>query len=43
MGRRLARPDIVIVGMLSIGFLGALLALGLTLVERRLSASRRLL
>jgi NitT/TauT family transport system permease protein len=43
MGRRLARPDIVIVGMLSIGLLGALLACGLSLAERRLSASRRLL
>jgi NitT/TauT family transport system permease protein len=42
MGRRLARPDIVIVGMVTIGFLGAMLSWGLSRAERRAASSRRL-
>ncbi|MDR1656195.1 MAG: ABC transporter permease [Deltaproteobacteria bacterium] len=42
MGRRLARPDIVIVGMLTIGFLGAILSWGLTKAEKLFVSSRRL-
>ncbi|MDE5879473.1 MAG: ABC transporter permease [Desulfovibrio sp.] len=42
LGRRLARPDIIIVGMLTIGFLGALLSWILTLIESRFASSRRL-
>jgi NitT/TauT family transport system permease protein len=42
MGRRLARPDIVIVGMLAIGFLGAFLSWGLTRAEKLFVSSRRL-
>ena len=42
LGRRLARPDIVIVGMLTIGFLGALMSWGLTRIEARFASSRRL-
>ncbi|MBI4804387.1 MAG: ABC transporter permease [Desulfovibrio sp.] len=42
IGRRLARPDIIIVGMLTIGFLGALMSWGLTRFEARFSSSRRL-
>ncbi len=41
MGRRLARPDIIIVGMLTIGLTGALMSLALTRIERRFSSSRR--
>lgn len=41
-GRRLARPDIIIVGMLSIGFLGALMSWILTRIEARFASSRRL-
>lgn len=41
-GRRLARPDIIIVGMLAIGFLGALMSWVLTQVEARFASSRRL-
>lgn len=41
-GRRLARPDIIIVGMLSIGFLGALMSWLLTKIEARFASSRRL-
>jgi len=42
IGRRLARPDIIIVGMLTIGLLGALMSWGLTRFEARFSSSRRL-
>ncbi|MDR1577291.1 MAG: ABC transporter permease [Deltaproteobacteria bacterium] len=42
MGRRLARPDIVIVGMLTIGVLGALLSWGLSKAESHFVSSRRL-
>ncbi len=42
VGRRLARPDLIIVGMLTIGFLGALLSWILTLIESRFASSRRL-
>jgi NitT/TauT family transport system permease protein len=42
MGRRLARPDVIIVGMLTIGFLGALLSWGLTKIETRFASSKRL-
>ncbi len=42
MGRRLARPDIIIVGMLTIGFTGALMSFILTLTEKRFSSSRSL-
>ena len=41
-GRRLARPDIIIVGMLTIGFLGALMSWILTRIEARFASSRRL-
>ncbi len=41
-GRRLARPDIIIVGMLAIGFLGALMSWMLTKIEARFASSRRL-
>lgn len=42
LGRRLARPDVIIVGMLAIGLLGALMSWGLTRVEARFASSRRL-
>ena len=42
MGRRLARPDLIIMGMLTIGFLGAFLSWGLTRIEARFASSRRL-
>ena len=42
LGRRLARPDIIIVGMLTIGFLGALMSWILTRIEARFASSRRL-
>jgi NitT/TauT family transport system permease protein len=42
IGRRLARPDIVIVGMLSIGLLGALLSWGLSKLETHFVSSWRL-
>lgn len=42
LGRRLARPDVIIVGMLTIGFLGALLSWILTLIESKFASSRRL-
>ena len=41
-GRRLARPDIIIVGMLTIGLLGALMSWILTRIEARFASSRRL-
>ena len=42
LGRRLARPDIIIVGMLTIGLLGALMSWILTIIESRFASSRRL-
>jgi NitT/TauT family transport system permease protein len=42
LGRRLARPDVIIVGMLTIGFLGALMSWLLTRGESRFASSRRL-
>lgn len=42
LGRRLARPDVIIVGMLTIGLLGALMSWGLTRIEARFASSRRL-
>jgi ABC-type nitrate/sulfonate/bicarbonate transport system permease component len=42
LGRRLARPDIIIVGMLTIGFTGALMSLALTYIESRFASSRKL-
>lgn len=41
MGRTLARPDVIIVGMLTIGFAGALMALALERVEGRITPWRR--
>ena len=41
-GRRLARPDVIIVGMLTIGLLGALMSWILTRIEARFASSRRL-
>ncbi|WP_434510594.1 ABC transporter permease [Desulfitobacterium sp. AusDCA] len=41
MGRKLARPDIIIVGMLTIGLTGALMAAILTKVESKIASSRR--
>lgn len=41
MGRRLARPDIIIVGMLTIGFTGAAVSAVLTFVEERFTVARR--
>ncbi|NLE75638.1 MAG: ABC transporter permease [Chloroflexi bacterium] len=40
-GRRLSRPDVIIVGMLTIGFTGAVMALLLELLERRLTPWRK--
>lgn len=42
MGRRLSRPDIIIVGMLTIGLTGALMSYVLTRIEGRFASSRRL-
>jgi NitT/TauT family transport system permease protein len=41
MGRRLSMPDIIIVGMLTIGFTGALMAWGLNRIEARFASSKR--
>lgn len=41
MGRRVARPDIICVGMLAIGFSGAIMAWLLTKLEARFFASSR--
>ena len=41
MGRRLARPDLIIVGMLVIGFLGAVFSTFLTRVEARIASAHR--
>jgi len=40
MGRTLIRPDIIIVGMLTIGFTGALMAKGLSLMEDKIAPWR---
>lgn len=42
MGRTLARPDVIIVGMLTIGFAGALMGMGLEKVEGKIAPWRRL-
>lgn len=42
MGRRLARPDIIIVGMVTIGITGAIMSYALTKIESRIASSRRL-
>ncbi len=42
LGRRIARPDVIIVGMLTIGLLGALMSWILTKIEARFASSRRL-
>lgn len=41
MGRRLAKPDLIIVGMLTIGFTGALMSWGLNRIEARFASSKR--
>jgi ABC-type nitrate/sulfonate/bicarbonate transport system permease component len=41
MGRRLALPELVILGMVSVGFTGALIGLGIDILERRLLAGIR--
>ena len=41
MGRRLALPELVVLGMISVGFAGALIGLGIELIERRLLAGIR--
>ena len=42
MGRRIARPDIIIVGMISIGLAGALMSALLSYIESRFASSRSL-
>lgn len=42
MGRRLVRPDLIIVGMLTIGLTGALMSYVLTKLESKIASSRRL-
>lgn len=42
MGRRIARPDIIIVGMVSIGLAGALMSALLSFIESRFASSRSL-
>ncbi|HZK53821.1 MAG TPA: ABC transporter permease [Desulfosporosinus sp.] len=42
MGRRLVRPDLIIVGMLTIGLIGALMSAILTKIESKIAFSRRL-
>jgi NitT/TauT family transport system permease protein len=41
MGRRLSMPDIIIVGMLTIGFTGAMMSWGLNRIEARFASSKR--
>jgi ABC-type nitrate/sulfonate/bicarbonate transport system permease component len=41
MGRRLALPDVVILGMVAVGFTGALIGVGIDILERRLLAGIR--
>jgi NitT/TauT family transport system permease protein len=41
MGRRLSRPDIIIVGMLTIGLTGALMSWGLNRIDARFASSKR--
>lgn len=43
MGRRLSRPDIIIVGMLTIGLTGALMSWGLNQIEARFASSKRVI
>lgn len=40
MGRQFARPDLIVLGMLIIGSIGALLAIGLSKVEQRIEVWR---
>ena len=42
MGRRIARPDIIIVGMIAIGIAGAIMSALLSRIERRFASSRNL-
>ena len=42
MGRMLARPDLIILGMLLIGVIGFLISLVLAALERRMAAWRAL-
>ena len=41
MGRRLSRPDIIIIGMLTIGLTGALMSYSLNRIEARFASSKR--
>jgi NitT/TauT family transport system permease protein len=41
MGRTLARPDIIIVGMLTIGFTGAAMAFLLEMLENKMAPWRK--
>jgi ABC-type nitrate/sulfonate/bicarbonate transport system permease component len=41
MGRRLAIPELVILGMVMVGFVGALIGVGIDILERRLLAGIR--
>jgi len=42
MGRRIVRPDIIIVGMITIGLTGAIMSAILTKIESKIASSRRL-
>jgi NitT/TauT family transport system permease protein len=42
MGRRIARPDIIIVGMITIGMAGAAMSAMLSWLENRFASSRSL-
>ena len=41
MGRRLALPDLVVLGMVSVGLAGAVIGVVIDMVERRLLAGIR--
>jgi ABC-type nitrate/sulfonate/bicarbonate transport system permease component len=41
MGRRLALPDLVVLGMVSVGLAGALIGVVIEMVERRLLSGIR--
>jgi ABC-type nitrate/sulfonate/bicarbonate transport system permease component len=41
IGRRISRPDIIIVGMLTIGLIGAILSIILNRIENSIASSRR--
>jgi ABC-type nitrate/sulfonate/bicarbonate transport system permease component len=41
MGRRLGLPEMVVLGMLSVGFIGAVIGLVIDIVEKRLLAGIR--